>query len=111
MMNTIDRIIAELESKGIKPSKMAKDLGFSSGLFSQWKSGAQKPSQNYLVKVSEYLNVSIDYLVGKTNAKTPITEKTLTEDELTLLNAYRQLSDQDKPRLLGYADCLESEQK
>lgn len=105
-MDTIEIIVEELNKKGVKPSQMMSDLGFSSGLFSQWKSGLQKPSSTKLEKIAEYLDCSVDYLLGK-----PLSERSLTEDELKLLNSYRQLSEQDKPRLLGYADCLESEQK
>lgn len=36
-MKPIEKIQKILDSKNIKPSKMMKDLGFSSGLFSQWK--------------------------------------------------------------------------
>ena len=105
-MDTIEIIVEELNKKGVKPSQMMSELGFSSGLFSQWKSGLQKPSSTKLEKIAEYLDCSVDYLLGK-----PLSESALTEDELKLLNSYRQLSEQDKPRLLGYADCLESEQK
>lgn len=63
-MTTVERIELELNKKGIKAAKMSKDLGFSSGLYSQWKSGAQKPSASSLEKIAKYFNVSIDYLKG-----------------------------------------------
>lgn len=44
-MNTIEIINDLLKEKGISASKMMKDLGFSSGLFSQWKKGLQNPSR------------------------------------------------------------------
>lgn len=66
-MNTIQKIQKELDIMNIKPSKMMSDLGFSSGLFSQWKSGKQKPSIVKLQKIAEYLNVSIEYLLGQSN--------------------------------------------
>ena len=59
-MTTIERIQQKLDEKNIKPSKMSKDLGFSSGLFSQWKSGLQKPSASKIKKIAEYLECSID---------------------------------------------------
>lgn len=63
-MSVVEKISLELDAKGIKPSSMMKDLGFSSGLFSQWKSGLQKPSMEKIEKIAEYLNVSVDYLLG-----------------------------------------------
>lgn len=64
-MNTIQIIQLELNKKQIKPSKMMSELGFSSGLFSQWKSGKQKPSMEKLKKIAEYLNVDINYLLDQ----------------------------------------------
>ncbi|MCL2078050.1 MAG: helix-turn-helix domain-containing protein [Oscillospiraceae bacterium] len=45
---------------------MSRDLGFSSGSFSQWTNGRSKISIDNLHKIAEYLNVSIDYLLGRT---------------------------------------------
>ncbi len=62
-MNTIQKIILLLNAREISAAKMMKELGFSSGLFSQWKSGKQKPSAEKICKIAEYLNVSTDYLL------------------------------------------------
>lgn len=67
IMKTIDKIIFIIEQKGIVPSQMAKDLGFSSGLYSQWKSGLQNPSAEKLFKIAEYLDCSVDYLLDRTD--------------------------------------------
>lgn len=61
-MSAIDRIQHELDMQGIKPSKMMNDLGFSSGLYSQWKKRSQNPSLSKLESISEYLQVDLNYL-------------------------------------------------
>lgn len=61
-MSAIDRIQHELDMQGIKPSKMMSDLGFSSGLFTQWKNKNQNPSLSKLESISNYLKVDINYL-------------------------------------------------
>lgn len=64
-MKTVE-IITELLSKNhTSASKMMSELGFSSGLFSQWKSGKQEPSTEKLSKIAEYFGVTTDYLLGK----------------------------------------------
>ena len=73
-MSTIERILQLLNGKGISPTKMSRDLGFSSGLFSQWKSGAQKPSLAKLSKIAEYLGVSVDYLLDREPIRSNISE-------------------------------------
>ena len=61
-MSAIDRIQDVLNAQGIKPSKMMSDLGFSSGLFTQWKNKNQNPSLSKLESISEYLQVDLNYL-------------------------------------------------
>lgn len=66
-MNTFERIAKLLDENGISGAKMSRDLGFSSGLFSQWKKGTQEPSLEKAHKMAEYFGVSVDYLVGNVN--------------------------------------------
>lgn len=65
-MTTVEIINKLLKDKGISAAKMMNELGFSSGLYSQWKSGKQKPSRDKLEKIANYFNVSVDYLLGTT---------------------------------------------
>lgn len=61
-MRTVDRIQDILNEKGISAAKMMRDLSFSSGLFSQWKTGKQKPSLSKLEMIADYLGVTITEL-------------------------------------------------
>ncbi len=49
---------------GIKPNTVAKELGFSNAVCTQWKQGKQKPSAERLLKLSDYFGVSVDYLLN-----------------------------------------------
>lgn len=60
------------------PTAVVLSLGLSRGSVTSWKEG-KTPYQRTLVKISDYFNVSVDYLVGKTDKK----EKPVTEDELS----------------------------
>ena len=42
---------------------VAKDLGFASTVFSDWKSGKSMPKTDKLLKIAEYFGVSIDYFI------------------------------------------------
>lgn len=106
-MNTVERIFEVLKARGITPSKMLKDLGFSSGLMSQWKSGAQKPSLDKLIKMAEYLKVPLDYLVGISDTPVLVGGNSLNDDEVKLLLLYRQHSEQGKQKILSQAKYLQ----
>lgn len=41
--------------------KMAKDLGFSRSVISEWKSGKSKPKADKIQKIAEYFNVPVSY--------------------------------------------------
>lgn len=103
-MSVIDRINGLLTEKGISAAKMSKDLGFSSGLYSQWKKGLQKPSVSKIDLIAEYFNVSTDYLLGKSEMSMPADE--LTEDETKLLSGYRALEQPQKDLILHDIELL-----
>lgn len=102
-MNTIDLINDLLSLKGISAAQMSRDLGFSNGLYSQWKSGLQKPSAKKLEKIAEYFDVTVDYLLGHTDEKNAPS----VSIEGALLDRLNQLSDLELDELLNYLDYLD----
>jgi len=76
-LDTFDRIEALLKQRGISAYKLSKDTGISTGLISQWKNRAQKPSAIKLQKVANYFGVTVGYLLGtEPKEKAPtLTEK------------------------------------
>jgi len=68
-LDILDKIFTLLSEKNITAAKLSKDIGISSGLISQWKKGLQKPSLDVVLKIADYLEVSIDYLLGREESK------------------------------------------
>lgn len=56
-----------LAERKISAKKLSDDTGISTDNISDWKSGRSQPSINALITIANYLNVSIDYLVGRTD--------------------------------------------
>lgn len=54
--------------------EVAEKLGISQQAYASWERGVKKPTQENLVKISQILKVSIDYLVGNS-------DKDLKDDE------------------------------
>lgn len=48
---------------GISNYQMSKDTGISDSLIGYWRNGKRKPNFDNLIVISEYLNVSIDFLI------------------------------------------------
>lgn len=60
-----DRIKQLSSSKGVSLKKIANDLGFGENTIYKWKT--QSPKGEYLDKVADYFDVSVDYLLGRTD--------------------------------------------
>ncbi len=52
--------------KGISQSKLAALIEVSPAVVCYWETDRSEPTAPNLVKLSDYFNVSVDYLLGKT---------------------------------------------
>ena len=60
-------ILNMLASKNISAYRLAKETGISESLFSKWKSKpTSEISSSNLARIADYLNCSVDYLLGRT---------------------------------------------
>lgn len=55
------------EKAGTKPNPVGKEIGISSGIITKWKNEKTLPNGETLLKIAIYFNVSVDYLLGRTN--------------------------------------------
>lgn len=59
-----NRFIELCEEHNIKPNSLGKILGVSSATLTKWKNGVV-PRSEILIKIADYFNVSVDYLLGR----------------------------------------------
>lgn len=90
-MTSVEKITELLKDRNITPTKMMKDLGFSSGLFTQWKQGKQNPSFSKLQSIADYLHVPLFAVTDSDRDynETELLNDTLIEEEN---NFQKQLS-------------------
>lgn len=55
--------------KGVNDSQVANRMPFTRNYISEWKRNKTLPSLDYLIALAEYFNVSIDFLLGRTDIK------------------------------------------
>lgn len=58
-----DRYSALCKEKGKSPTGVAIELNVSRATVNYWKNG-NVPKQEILIKIADYFNVSVDYLLG-----------------------------------------------
>lgn len=125
------------KKKGISPSKAGEEIGFSKSSVSTWRKdymlgNDKKPSMKIAKRIAEYFDVSLDYLLGHhipdpvqefdeeyrprhvLRDRTPISlipRPTLTDNEVLLIDAYRQHPELQAlvNQALGIADLIEDE--
>ena len=71
--------------------ELAKQLGIGQSSYADWERGKKNPTQENLIRLAQILNVSVDYLVGNSEAKSEaldniellfrMNSKGLTEEE------------------------------
>jgi len=61
----VNIILDLIKTHNVSEYEITKKLGLSSGIFSQWKQGKQKPSLDALMKIANYFNTSVDFLLGR----------------------------------------------
>lgn len=65
----IETICKLLNEQGKTQKNLTDYLGITQNAFTDWKSGRIKSYNKHLSKIAEYLNVSVDYLLGKEDKK------------------------------------------
>ena len=96
-----ERFIQLCTENSEKPTSVLKEIGVSSGNLNNWKNGTSVKS-DILMQLSEHFNVSIDYLLGRTNEpNTSNTSQQLTQNEQELLDIFKNFSERDQIKILG----------
>ena len=55
------------KEKGITQTKLAMELNTSQNTISRYETGDREPGIRELIKIADYFNVSIDYLLERSN--------------------------------------------
>ena len=102
-MTKIPKLFELMESRNVTAQKVSQDTGISSGNISDWKSGRSAPTVDKLIILSNYFNVSIDYILGKEQKNS---SSELTENELTIIELFKELSETQQGELIGRAKVM-----
>lgn len=110
-MNAVDRVKTICKERKIPISKLESDCGFSNGYIGQLRKGVFPDDR--ILKIAEYLNVSVDYLMtgkdmeftiemAEIDGQLIMMDKILKEYAIKLCN----LSKEDKNYIMSMIDRL-----
>ncbi len=95
--------IAKARNKSL--TSLAVELGISQEAISQYISGKISPKISVIIKMSQILNVSVDYLLDLTDDLANSNFK-LNENELALIENYRKLDGKGKAKAEAYLQAM-----
>lgn len=106
------RVKAILESRGMKPAELSRELGWNTGVLSQYiKNPDRSPTLSTACRIALALDVSLDYLGGLIDDPRPLSRDELgdvlpglSSDEETLLEAYRRSDERGQGNILFAAE-------
>lgn len=102
-----------LES-GISQKELAEKLGVSPTNIYNYEIGRTQPSIEWLIKIADFFDVSVDYLIERTDDFGNIKKSDVEIDKTTqrLLKILSTFNERQKERVLAYAEgVLESEKE
>lgn len=101
------------EKRNKSQLQLSIELEVSQESISKYETGNAFPSKEVLIKMADYLNCSIDYLLGRTNNPNINKDNISKEDEKigNLICRYKNLSDENKNKFEGCLLALEQKEK
>ena len=105
----LKRILELFDQSGLSDSTLCKELSFGNGTIGKWRNNKQKPSLDAVIKIADYFNVSIDYIVYGTNTSDKNFKLSLDDAEfLTLIHRLPSNKQHEfKGELKGYLKALQ----
>lgn len=92
--------------KGLTQAEVGKKLGISDRAVGYYENGEREPDNKTLLGFAEIFNVTVDYLLGRTDIKNTNTNNTQDKEFMALYEKYNDLDDADKDVLRATLDAF-----
>jgi transcriptional regulator with XRE-family HTH domain len=94
-----EHIMLLRKQNGLSQAALGKKIGTSGDIIGRYERNIMTPSVDVIIKISDILKVSIDYLVGKTNL-------VIDKETIKRLEEINSLSEEKKQYILNHLDIL-----
>lgn len=107
----IENLKELLEERGMNQKQLSEKTGIPASSIACWFGRQQSyPSLEYAVLIANALNCSVDYLVGREREDGLIvidnSSNTISDIEQHILDVFRNLTNRNKIKVVGYVDGI-----
>lgn len=101
-----ERLVHLIKENNLTFAQIERELGFSNGSMARWAKSS--PSVDKVQKVADYFNVSVDYLLGRTDDPKGEAEVKLLGyvDDQGEQHKFDDLTGEELQKLMEFADLL-----
>lgn len=100
------------DENGKTPTAVGSELGFAKSAISRWRNSSAKPSFKALTALAEYFNVSVDYLLCKTDIRNPIDNQSPEEiAKVALFGGAGEVTDEMWREVKDYVEFIKQKHK
>lgn len=106
----LSEILKKLRAaKGVTQDDMAEMLNIKRQTYSAYERGVSVPDISSIIKIADYFNVTVDYLLERPNDHS--VQFVPLNSVFEIVRIYVGLSDTNKQKVLEYAEMLEEKEK
>jgi len=96
-----NRLYELIEEKGITQQQLAGEIDTTKSTISRYLTGKIEPKKHFIEKLADYFDVSVDYLLGRSNEKQSANEiKKAISDNPELIKAWEEISRREDLQIL-----------
>lgn len=89
--------------KGYSQQKLSSILNVSRSTVAMWETEKAEPNSEMLVKLANIFDVSVDYMLGRTDEPRPLSlDEQMEGIEFALYGEVKDLTDEQKQEILDY---------
>lgn len=89
------------EDSDLTQKEVGKQLNMSQSQYQKYESGLVTPPISILMAIAEFYDVSLDYLLGRTNYKKVVQAETMSLKNNRLTEYFNRLSLEDQDFIMG----------
>jgi transcriptional regulator with XRE-family HTH domain len=111
MITLADRLKELRKSNDLNQAELGKVLGVGKTTISMYENGNSTPNDEIKLKIAEYFDVSLDYLLGKTNIKNYETNNKNSTIALHSDHEYDYLPKEAKEEINNFIEYIKTKYK